>query len=277
MTIRTACSSALTCLHQACLSIHAGDCDSAIVGGTNLVLTPEMTVSMFQQGVLSPEGRCKTFDASADGYGRGEGVVAVHVKRLRDAIRDNDPIRAIIRSSCANADGKTAGISQPSSFSHAELMRRGHSLAGIDDLHRTAMIECHGTGTQIGDMLETTAVASVFGDHGVIVGSVRLQRHSCFLVLIIVSGQTQHGTLGRCFRCDKRHQSHAGAGKKEDSAQYQFPQGKREKYASFPVSVKRTSWLTSLVPFAEAGLKVPVETKNWPAGKAERIGVNRYE
>jgi acyl transferase domain-containing protein len=233
MTIRTACSSALTCLHQACLSIQAGDCDSAIVGGTNLVLTPDMTVSMFQQGVLSPEGRCKTFDASADGYARGEAVVALHVKRLRDAIRDNDPIRAIIRSSCANADGKTAGMAQPSSISHAELIRKGHSLAGIVDHHRTAMIECHGTGTQIGDTLETAAVASVFKGHGVIVGSVRLRTHPCFLTLIVLSGQTQYGPLGRCFRCDKHHQSHARAGKKEDSAQCQFPQGKREKYASF--------------------------------------------
>jgi acyl transferase domain-containing protein len=226
MTIRTACSSALTCLHQACLSIHAGDCDSAIVGGTNLVLTPEMTVSMFQQGVLSPEGRCKTFDASADGYG--------HFTRLRDAIRDNDPIRAIIRSSCANADGKTAGMSQPSSISHAELIRKGHSLAGIGDLHRTAMIECHGTGTQIGDTLETAAVASVFKGHGVIVGSVRSRTHACSLTLILLSGQTQFGPLRRCFRCYKYHQSHARAGEKEGSAQYQFPQGKCEKYASSP-------------------------------------------
>lgn len=232
MTIRTACSSALTCLHQACLSIHSGDCDSAIVGGTNLVLTPEMTVSMFQQGVLSPEGRCKTFDASADGYGRGEGVVAVHVKRLRDALRDNDPIRAIIRSSCANADGKTEGMSQPSSVSHAELMRKGHSLAGIEDLSRTAMIECHGTGTQIGDKLETTAVASVFGGSGVIIGSVRLRWPFCFSMLITLQGQTQPWPFRRCFWRDKHHKSHARAGKEEDLAQRQFQQRERKEYAS---------------------------------------------
>lgn len=123
------------------MGIHRGECDSAIVGGTNLILNPNMTISMTEQGVLSPDGRCKTFDAGANGYVRAEGVVAIHIKSLADAVRDGDPIRAVIRSSCINSDGRTAGLAQPSSGSHEALMRRSHSLAGIKDLSKTAMIE----------------------------------------------------------------------------------------------------------------------------------------
>lgn len=135
------------------MAIHHGDCESAIVGGTNLILNPNMTIAMTEQGVLSPDGRCKTFDRQANGYVRGEGVVAIHIKKLADAVRDGDPIRAVIRSSCLNSDGRTAGLSQPSSGSHEALMRRSHALAGIDDLSKTAMIECHGTGTQVSSVL----------------------------------------------------------------------------------------------------------------------------
>lgn len=172
MVIRTACSSSLIGIHEACLALQRGECDSAIVGGTNLILNPHMTVAMTEQGVLAPDGRSKSFDAAANGYARGEGAVAIHIKKLSDAIRDNDPIRAVIRSSCTNSDGKTAGMSQPSSSAHAALMLRSHFLAGVD-VSKTAMIECHGTGTPIGDPLETTAVARVFGQHGVYIGSLK--------------------------------------------------------------------------------------------------------
>ena len=172
MTIRTACSSSLTGLHEACLGIQRGECESAIVGGTNLILNPQMTIGMTEQGVLSPDGRCRTFDANANGYCRGEAIVSIHVKKLSDAIRDNDAIRAVIRSSCINSDGRTAGLSLPSSESHEALMRRSYMLAGIKDPWRTAMIECHGTGTQVGDPLEAMAVARVFGNDGIYIGSV---------------------------------------------------------------------------------------------------------
>jgi acyl transferase domain-containing protein len=131
-----------------------------------------MTIAMTEQGVLAPDGQCKTFDANADGYARGEGVVAIMVKKLSDAVRDRDPIRAIVRSSCVNSDGRTAGLSLPNSASHEALMRRTHDIAGLIDFSRTAMIECHGTGTQVGDPLEVTAVARVFGGHGTYIGSV---------------------------------------------------------------------------------------------------------
>lgn len=171
MVIRTACSSSLTGLHEACMAIHRGDCRAAIVGGTNLILNPNMTIAMTEQGVLAPDGQCKTFDANADGYARGEGVVAIMVKKVSDAVRDNDPIRAIVRSSAINSDGRTAGLSLPNSTSHEALMRRTHDMAGLA-YSRTAMIECHGTGTQVGDPLEVSAVARVFGGHGTYIGSV---------------------------------------------------------------------------------------------------------
>lgn len=97
MTIRTGCSAALVALHEACRAIQSGDCQSAIVGGANLILGPGMTQAMTEQGVLSPEGSCKTFSADADGYGRGEAINAIFIKPLSDAIRDGNPVRAVIR------------------------------------------------------------------------------------------------------------------------------------------------------------------------------------
>jgi acyl transferase domain-containing protein len=137
-----------------------------------MILNPQMTSAMNSQSVMAPDGRCKTFDARADGYARAEAVVAIHIKKLSDAIQDNDPIRAVIRSTCINADGRTASMSQPNSASHAELIRRSHRLAGITDFCRTAMIECHGTGTQVGDPVEASAIASVFHEKGILIGSV---------------------------------------------------------------------------------------------------------
>ncbi len=149
MTIRTACSSSLTGLHDACQALYNGDCRSAIVAGTNIILTPRMTIAMTEQGVISPTGSCKSFDANADGYARGEAVSALYIKKLSDAVRDGDPIRAVIRSTCINNDGKTVGLTSPSTEAHEALIRRGHQLAGIHDLSKTAMIECHGTGTKV--------------------------------------------------------------------------------------------------------------------------------
>ena len=149
MTIRTACSSSLTGLHEACQALYNGDCTSAVIGGTNIIMTPRMTIAMTEQGVISPTGSCKSFDASADGYARGEAVSALYIKKLSDAIRDGDPIRAVIRSTCVNNDGKTVGLTNPSTEAHETLIRRGHELAGIKDPSKTAMIECHGTGTKV--------------------------------------------------------------------------------------------------------------------------------
>jgi acyl transferase domain-containing protein len=131
-----------------------------------------MTLAMTEQGVLSPTGSCKTFDAAADGFARGEAVNAILIKRLDDAIRDNDAIRAVIRSTAANCDGKTPGMAYPSAESHEMMIRKAYEIAGISDISQTPYVECHGTGTQIGDPLEATAVATVFGQVGTYIGSV---------------------------------------------------------------------------------------------------------
>ena len=107
---------------------------------------------MQEQGVLSSTGLCKTFDAHADGYARGEPVSAIYVKKLSDAIRDGDPIRSVIRSTCINSGGKASTLTAPNAAAQEALMRRGHELAGISDFSRTAMIECHGTGTAVGTL-----------------------------------------------------------------------------------------------------------------------------
>lgn len=172
VTVETACSSSLAALHYACLSIYNEDCESSIVGGSSLILTPTMTAAMSDNMILSPDGICKTFDASADGFGRGEAVNALYIKRLDAAIRDNDPIRAVICGSAANCDGRTASIASPSRESQVDLIRKAYKQAGIQDVHETAFFECHGTGTAVGDAVEATAVAEVFGEKGIIIGSV---------------------------------------------------------------------------------------------------------
>lgn len=134
-----------------------------------------MTVAMTEQGVLSPSASCKSFDADADGYARGEAVSALHIKPFSEALKNGDPIRAVIRSTSINSDGKTSGLSCPSSESHTALIRRAYKTAGIEDLSQTAFVECHGTGTARGDPLETTAVANVFREKGVYIGSVSFQ------------------------------------------------------------------------------------------------------
>ena len=182
MTIRTGCSSSLIGLHEACQALYQGECISAIVAGSNLIITPTMTIAMTEQGVLSSSGTCKTFDAKADGYARGEAINAVYIKLLSDALRDGDPIQAVIRGTAINCDGKTPGIAYPSSESHESMMHRAYEVAKVRDIGRTAFVECHGTGTAVGDPLEAAAVARVFGHDGVFIGSVGHIPSSSFVV-----------------------------------------------------------------------------------------------
>lgn len=135
---------------MACEAIRNGEVESALVGGANLLLSPTMTIAMSEQGVLSAEGSCKSFDAAADGYARAEAVNALYLKRLDDAIRDGNPIRGIVRSTGTNCDGKTPGLSHPSPESHEALIRRTYASAGIHDFCQTGFVECHGTGTATG-------------------------------------------------------------------------------------------------------------------------------
>ncbi|KAI4122746.1 MAG: hypothetical protein LQ338_005639 [Usnochroma carphineum] len=242
MTIRTACSSSLTGLHEACQALYNGDCTSAVVGGTNIIMTPRMTIAMTEQGVISPTGSCKSFDADADGYARGEAVSALYIKKLSDALRDGDPVRAIIRSTCVNNDGKTVGLTSPNTEAHEALIRRGHKLAGIQDLSKTAMIECHGTGTKIGDPIETKAVANVFGKSGIYIGSVK-------------------PNLGH------------SEGASGISSVMKMVLALEHKI--IPPNINFKKWNPS-IPWEAAKLKVPVNPIPWPSDRAERVGVNSF-
>ena len=144
MVIKTGCSASLVGLHEACRALQSGDCTAAIVAGTNLIMGPTTTAAMTQEGILSPEGSCKTFDASADGFARGEAISAVFIKRLDQALHDKSPVRAIIRNTATNSDGKSAGLMTPNGKSHEALMRKVYLEAGLDP-RETAFVEvCHG-------------------------------------------------------------------------------------------------------------------------------------
>ena len=153
-------------------ALRRGECCSALVMGCNLILSPLMTIAYTEQGILSPTGRCRTFDAASDGYGRGAAVNALFVKRASDALRDGNPIRAILRASATQHDGKKSGLSNPSSYSQEALIRHTYQVAGIEDYSKTAFFECHGTGTPVGDPAEVGAVARVFGESGIVIGAV---------------------------------------------------------------------------------------------------------
>ncbi|KAG8157399.1 hypothetical protein KVR01_012783 [Diaporthe batatas] len=162
MTINTACSSSLVALHLACQSLRTGECESALVGGVNLMINPDLSCHLSGQKFLAGDGRCKTFDATADGYGRGEGCAALVLKRASDAIRDGCSIRAIVRATGVNQDGKTKSITLPSQDAQASLIRSTYKLAGLEP-GEASYFETHGTGTKAGDPLELGAVYATMG------------------------------------------------------------------------------------------------------------------
>ncbi|CAN8099325.1 unnamed protein product [Discula destructiva] len=163
MTIETACSSGMVALHQAIQSLRTHEADLSIVGGANLNLNPDMFKALGSSGFLSADGKCYAFDSRASGYGRGEGVATLVVKRLKDAVADGDPIRAVIRESSLNQDGKTETITTPSLTAQEALIRDCYHKAGLRPAD-TQYFEAHGTGTQAGDTIEARAIATVFGD-----------------------------------------------------------------------------------------------------------------
>lgn len=163
MTIDTACSGSLIAVDLACRYLDSGDADGAIVAGCNLYMSPEHNMDQHAMtAAASPSGRCWTFDARADGYIKAEAVNCLILKRLDDAIRDGDPIRAVIRGTSTNSDGWTAGIASPSAKAQALAIQRAYQRPGISCLSDTPYLECHGTGTLAGDPVECKAAASVF-------------------------------------------------------------------------------------------------------------------
>jgi myxalamid-type polyketide synthase MxaE and MxaD len=162
MVVDTACSSSLVALHLAVQSLRLHECDRAVVGGVNLILSPAAAQSHLEGLPVAPGGRCRTFDAAADGYTRGEGVVAVVVRRLSDAVRDGDRIWAVVHGSAVNQDGMTSGIAAPNGLAQLRVMRRALQAARVRP-EQITMIEAHGTGTSLGDPIEVEALVKVYG------------------------------------------------------------------------------------------------------------------
>ncbi|MDF2235865.1 thioester reductase domain-containing protein [Albimonas sp. CAU 1670] len=162
LTVDTACSSSLVALHLARRAIAAGDCDLAVVGGVNLVFQPHVFVSFSASSMLSADGRCKAFDARADGFVRAEGAGAVILRRTSQALADGDRIYARLLGAGVNQDGRTRGIFMPSEAAQVTLARETAAEAGISPA-QVRYIEAHGTGTAIGDPIEARAVGSVYG------------------------------------------------------------------------------------------------------------------
>ena len=244
MTVRTGCSASLIGLHEACVAIRNGDCSAALVGGCNLLWSPDTMSDMSEQGVLSLNSSCRTFDADADGYARGEAINMIYIKPLSAAIKDKNPVRAIIRGSATNADGKTAGLSLPSSSSQEEMIRKAYHAAGIpeSDINRTAFVECHGTSTPTGDPIEALAVGNVFGNSGVYIGSVKPNvGHSEG-----ASGITS--IIKAVLALENR---------------------------IIPPNIKFKT-PNPKIAFVEKDLKVPVDCVTWPEDKLERISVNSF-
>ena len=145
MAIDTACSSSLVALHLACQALRTGDCDAALACGVNLMLCPDAMVATSQARMLSADGRCKTFDASADGYARGEGCGVVVLKRLADALADGDRVHAVVRGSAVNHDGASSGFTVPNGTAQQAVIARALAVAGVEP-REIAYIETHGTG-----------------------------------------------------------------------------------------------------------------------------------
>ncbi|KAH0524691.1 hypothetical protein TsFJ059_007167 [Trichoderma semiorbis] len=177
MTVDTGCSSSLIAVHLAAQSLRTGETSLALAAGTGMILSPETMLPMTALNFLSPDGKCFTFDSRANGYGRGEGIGVVVMKRLTDAIRDNDTIHAVMRASNINQDGRTKGITFPSGDAQVANIRAVYDSAGLA-FAQTGYIECHGTGTQAGDWQELQAISQSIAsvrtvDSPIMVGSIK--------------------------------------------------------------------------------------------------------
>lgn len=161
IAVDTACSSSLVAIHSACRSLQAGDINLAVCGGVNAILSPELSIAFSQAGILSVDARCRTLDASASGYGRSEGCGIVLLKRLDDAIADGDRIEAVVVGGALGQDGASNGFAAPNGEAQEALIRRALMVAGIEP-GDVDMVEMHGTGTAVGDLVEVGALARVF-------------------------------------------------------------------------------------------------------------------
>jgi len=177
MAIDTACSASLVAVHQASRSLRAGECNLALAAGVNLILSPEANINFSKSRMLAPDGRCKTFDASADGYVRGEGCGVVVLKTLSSAKADGNRILAVIRASAVNQDGRSGGLTAPNGPAQEAVIREALAAAGVAP-HEISYLEAHGTGTSLGDPIEVQAACTVLcqdrsADQPLALGSIK--------------------------------------------------------------------------------------------------------
>ena len=234
MTVDTACSSSLVALHLAVQSLRLGELDLAVAGGVQLSLSPEITLYLARTGALAPDGHCKAFSAEADGYGRGEGCGVVILKRLSEAVADGDRVRAVIRGSAVNHDGPSGGLTVPAQPAQEQVVRSALQQAGVS-ASEVSYVECHGTGTALGDPIEVGALASVFGGRArpLAIGSVKgnighLEAAAGIAGLIKVVLALEHGRIPAHLHC-------------------------RE--------------LSRRIPWSEIPIEVATEARAWPEGR----------
>lgn len=205
IAIDTACSSSLVSVALACQSLRSGECSVALAGGVNLTLSPHTNVALSKAHMLSPDGRCKTFDQSADGYVRSEGCGLVLLKPLNDALRDGDNVLGVIKGSSINQDGRSQGLTAPNGPAQERVMRAALTRAGVEP-HRVQYLEAHGTGTPLGDPIEMRSIEAVYGERGtrapLYVGSVKTnightEAAAGVASLIKLSLMLQHRTITR--------------------------------------------------------------------------------
>lgn len=244
VAIDTACSSSLIATHMACRSLQDRRNNMAFAGGVNALLLPDFYIAFSQLGVLSPDGRCKTFDAAANGYVRSEGAGMVLLKRLDDAIADGDRIYAVIHGSATNQDGRTEGITLPNRDAQSELIRTALDNAKIA-AEQVSYVEAHGTGTPVGDPIEAAAIAECYG-------------RSDGLPCHVGSVKTNIGHL------------EAGAG-----IASVIKVALALHHRQIPAHLNLTE-LHPDIPFPMAGLQVPTETIPWVADKPRLAGINGF-
>ncbi|WP_438010608.1 type I polyketide synthase [Sorangium sp. So ce321] len=157
IAVDTACSSSLVAIHLACQSLRSGECRVALAGGVNLITSPLSTIAVSQLRMMAPDGRCKTFDAAADGYVRGEGCGILVLERLSDALANRSPILAVVRGSAVNHDGRSGGLTAPNGPAQEAVIRRALANGGVSPAE-VSYVEVHGTGTSLGDPVEVGAL-----------------------------------------------------------------------------------------------------------------------
>jgi acyl transferase domain-containing protein len=204
LAVDTACSSALVAIHLACQSLRAGECHLAIAGGVNVLLSPLPTIHFCRARMMAPDGRCKTFDAAADGYVRGEGCGVVILKRLSAALAAGDPIVAVVRGTAVMQDGRSSGLTAPNGSAQQAVIRLALAAANVAP-EALGYVEAHGTGTPLGDPVEVRALSAVLQSGGslaspVLIGSVKtnvghLEAAAGMAGLLKVVLALQHGEI----------------------------------------------------------------------------------